>query len=243
MAYRTRRRHRRRHRKSAFSKRQVKAIQSIAQKPVETKHYPYFSSFTTWLNSAGYVSGPSAVIRQNIYSEIPQLGNVATKNESAVIGNQFMSRGLRVDLGLYTIAPSPGASFDVWCRFTVYSDNDYNAGTTGPGPADIIFDQDHDTTPILAKWNSQAVKIHFQRFFTIDNNGNQNALKRRKFWVPLRRKITIEADASVVTNSYVRQIKGMQVYWVLEIFVPGLSTALNTYVNGSISTNVYFKDA
>nr|QTZ83214.1 MAG: capsid protein [Fringilla montifringilla CRESS-DNA-virus sp.] len=245
MAYTRRRSSYRRRRRSVFGKKAVAAIKRIAQQPVETKHFPFYQDLFTWLNDAGYVSGPSLVFLHNVYGQIPRENNTLTRTENSVVGNEFMSRGLRWELNAFTVASTPGASFDVQLRFTCFSYAEYlGSGTIGVAPNDDhLFDTQNDTTPTWSKWNTQAVKIHKQVIFRIDNNGNQNAMVRRKFYIPLRRKITSQLDQNLVANSFVREIKNNQVYWALEVFIPGFVGNIREYLFGNISTNIYFKDA
>lgn len=234
------------HRKRAFSKKEAKAIKAISQQPVETKHYPLYAPLVNFLNDAGYISGPNFIVFRNVYSGIPRADNSLTKDENTFQGNEIMSRGIRWELHAYASAVSAGGILDVQFRWTLFSMPLYVAGTGGLGPADPrIFDQDHNTTPTWSKWNVQAIKIHKQHTFKMDNNGNLNSMVRRKFYVPLRRKITAAEDASLVANSFMAEIKNMQVYWALECFVPGFASGgdLRGYMNGSIDTSVYFKDA
>jgi len=245
MAFR-RKSYKRRYKRPAFTKRQAKAIQAIAAKPVETKHFPYYAPLVTYLNDSGYVSGPNFIFFRNIYSPIPREDNTLTKSETTFIGNEIQSRGFRWECHFYTVATQPGSALDIQFRYTLFSASQYFNGTAGIGPADPnFFDIDHDTTPTWSKWNTQNVHIYQQRIFRLDNNGNLNAMTRRKYYQPLRRKVTSVLDASLVTNSFMREVKNKQVYWALECFAPGFLTGadLKTYINGSIDTNVYFKDA
>lgn len=245
MAFKRRRTYRRKKRR-VFSKRQAKAIVAISSKPVETKHFPQFGLFTSYLNTAGYVSGPSLIFIRNIYADIPRSSNSLTKDEWGFDGNEIMSRGFRWELHMYATATTPGSMLDVQFRYTLFSQPFYIAGITGVSAADPrLFDQDHDVTPTWSKWNTQAIKIHAQHTFKMDNNGNLNAMTRRKYYTQLRRKVTSQIDASTVANGFMREVKNMQTYWALEVFVPGFATGgdLKTFLNGSIDTNVYFKDA
>lgn len=245
MAFKRRRSHYRKKRR-VFSKKEAKAIVRISQKPVETKHFPQFSLLSAYLNSAGYVSGPSLIFIRNIYSEIPRAGNIGTKDEFSFDGNDIMSRGFRWEFNVYATASAPGNMFDAQFRYTLFSQPFYTNGITGVSPGDPrLFDQDHDVTPTWSKWNTQALKIHAQHTFRMDNNGNINAMTRRKYYNQLRRKVTSQLDGSTVVNSFMREVKNMQTYWALEVFVPGFAGSgdLRTFLNGSIDTNIYFKDA
>jgi len=242
MAYRTR--HRRRHTRRAFSKKEAKAIVRIAQKPVETKDYPVYNSISDWLAAAGYASGDQARILTNIYSDIPRADNLVTREEHEFAGTSIQSRGLRWTYNGWIYAPTPGNLLDVQFRFTVFSMATFNFGVTGPNGFNPIFDQEQDTTSTWATLNPQLVKIHFQRKWRLNNDGNVNAMVTKKFYIPLRRKIQATTDSSLSTNNYMGEIKGMQVYWMLEIFSPGVpGVDLQGYLNGSISTKIYFKDS
>lgn len=244
MAFRRKRTIRRKRR--AFTKKQARAIKAISQIPVETKHFPQTTSYTALLNAAGYISGPSNILIQNIYSPIPRADNTLTRDEYTFDGNEIMSRGFRWEFNAYTVAATAGASLDVQFRYTVFSASAVTFGTIGPSPADpVYFDTDHDTTPTWSKWNTQNVTIHLQKIFRIDNNGNLNGMVRRKFYTPLRRKITSTQDAPLVTNGFMGEVKGKQVYWALETFAPGFAAGgdIKTYITGGFSTGIYFKDA
>lgn len=247
MAYRRRRTIHRRNRRKAFSKRQVKAIKSISQIPVETKHYPNFGTLTEFLNSAGYISGPSLVFASNVYARIPRENNTLTKSEFTFEGNEIQSRGFRWEFKAYTVAATPGASLDIMFRYTLFSIANYaGADAFGIAPNDTqYFDTDHGTVPTWSKWNVQNVTIHTQKMFRLNNDGNLNGMVSRKFYTPLRRKVTAAIDASVVINDYMFETKNRNTYWALEIFAPGFlpSGDIRTYLNGQIDTNIYFKDA
>lgn len=240
MAYRKKRHTR--HRRPVFSKRAKAAILRIAQQPVETKHLPLYTTAINAFINTGYLTGSTWNIRQNIYSEIPRASNVATQGEREFLGNEFMSRGLRIMFNFYTTAGVPGALADVQFRFTVYKENGYQPGLVNLAVTDRVFDQDVDITPTFATWNQQVANIIFQRRFKLDNNGNNNAIITRKFWVPLRKKMVAAGEESLLVNSFFGQAKDLQYYWVLEIFAPGI-TNLQTFLNGSINQKVYFKDA
>lgn len=240
MAY---KRHHRSHKRryKPLSKHMVRAIKAISQIPAETKHYPASASVSAFLLGAGYISGNEATIRSNILADIPRANNTGGHEEYSFTGDSLMLRGLRWSFNAYVVASSPGAVYDCQFRFTVFSDNEYFAGTTGPGPANRIFDQSVNTTATWATWNPQVVKIHYQKKFKLNNDGNSNAMVNRKFYVPLRRKITTQNDTSVVVNNYLGEAEGKQIYWALEFFCPGVSN-LSSYITGTISAKVYFKD-
>lgn len=224
-----------------LSKHMVRAIKAISQIPAETKHYPAYASISAFLLGAGYISGQQATIRSNILADIPRANNTSSHEEYSFTGDSLNLRGLRFQINMYTISSTPGVIQDAQFRFTVFSDNEFFSGTTGPGPTNRIFDQAVDTTATWAMWNPQVVKIHYQRRFKMNNDGNTNSMVMRKFYVPLRRKITTQQDTSIVTNNYMGEVMGKQVYWALEFLAPGVSN-LSSFLTGSISTKVYFKD-
>lgn len=244
MAYSRRRRTTRRKRR-VFSKRAEKAIVRLATKPVETKRFPYINSITGFFNDAGYISGPTAVIARNAFGPIPRENNTLTNTAHTMVGDEIMARGLRFELHLYGLAATAGSMYDAMFRFTVFEMSDYYASTFGVSPSDAsIFDQEHNNVPTWSKWNVQNVNIRKQSTFRWDNNGNLNAILRRKFYVPIRRKLTAVLEGTTVTNGFLREVKGTQIYWALEIFVPGFALAgdLKTFIQGNVDTNVYFKD-
>lgn len=246
MAYKRRRSYRRK--KRAFTKKEAAAIVRIAQKPVETKDYPAYQSIAAWLAAADYNSSlgnaNQARILANVYSDIPRNDNLVTREEHEFGGTSIQSRGLRWSLNSFFYSATPGNLLDVQFRFTVFSMAPFTFGVSGPAENDAIFDLEQDTTATFATMNPQVVKIHFQRKWRLNNDGNVNGVSIKKFYIPLRRKIQATTDSSLTTNNYMGEIKGMQVYWLLEMFAPGLTAIdLAGYVQGSISTKIYFKDA
>lgn len=244
MAYRRKRTYRRRHKKPAFSKRQAKAIVRIAQKPVETKIFPTFSTFSGLLISSGYSGTLSNFgVRGNILSQLPSSKNTSVPTDESFVGDEILLRGFRFDGAFWLIASTPGVTYDAWFRFTVYSANDYIGSITRLGPNPQEFDPENSGIETLSKWNMNYVKIHAQKAFKVDNNGNLNGLVKRKFWVPLRRKITKADELTGVPPEFMGEVKGMQLYWALEIFVPGLATSMPLNVFGQMTWTTYFKDA
>lgn len=239
MAYRRRRTQRRK--KHVFTKRAEKAIQRIAQGPVETKHYDASDTIVNYINVAGYVTGGSAVIRVPIFAGIPRLKNTSTKTETSFIGNKIMTRGLRWEIHGWPFLAQ--ATPDLQYRFTVYSENNYYSGITGPAQTDVIFDQAFSNIPTWSRWNTQTTKIHFRRTWKLGNSSTGQGSMNKKFWVPLRRSLTSEEEESLLSNSFFGQSKGMNYYWVLEVFGPNVGSGLNTVVNGVIGWSAYFKDA
>lgn len=243
MAFR-RRTHRRRHKRPAFSKRQAKAIVRIAQKPVETKTFATFSTFSGLLLSAGYTGSLSNFgVRGNILSQLPSSKNTSVSTDESFVGDEIVLRGFRFDAAFWLIASTPGVTYDCWFRFTVYSANDYIGSITRLGPNPQEFDPENSGIETLSKWNMNYVKIHAQKAFRVDNNGNLNGLIKKKFWVPLRRKIVKADELAGIPPEYMGEVKGMQLYWALEIFMPGLPTTLPTNVFGQLTWTTYFKDA
>lgn len=239
MAYRRRRTQRRK--KRVFSKRAEKAIQRIAQGPVETKHYDAADTILNYLNVAGYVTGSTAVIRVPFWAGIPRLKNTATKTENSFIGDKIHTRGLRWEFHGWPFLPA--ASPDIQYRFTVYSENNYYSGITGPAPTDVMFDQAFSNLPTWSRWNVQTTKIHYRRTWKLGQSSVGQGSVNKKFWVPIRRTLTSEEEESTLSNSFFGQSKGMNMYWVLEVYAPNVGTNLNTLVNGVISYSSYFKDA
>ena len=237
---------RRRHRRKVFSERQKDAIIRLSQAKVETKAYPTSISLVDYLTSTGYVSpAASHAFQANVYNYVPtaQFSNPAPDDQTFV-GNEFVSRGLRWEGWFWTgdgIA-SPGGSFDVWFRFTVFEVSDFV-----PAPAQItnlsaVLDPDYPRDPVVSKWNVDYTKIRFQKSFKLDNNGSVNAMVKRKFYIPIQRKIEKAFQLTDAVPS-MQQIKGLQVYWALEMFAPGQVGNFNSFVNGRINTTLYFKDS
>jgi len=235
------RKSKRRSKQKRLSKHMVRAIKAIALQPIETKSYPVSANIGAYLASATYGGGMQAVIRSNIYSELPRIKNTSQKTEESFIGNTIMSRGLRWQMDAYTITAAALAP-DITFRYTVYRDSQYYQGITGPAAGDRIFDQDMNNTATWAHWNPQTTKIMFRRTFKLAQGTQTTGMLHRKFYIPLRKKITAVAEESLITNTFMRETKGGNYYWVLEIFSPNVID-LSEYINGSIGTRLYFKDA
>ncbi|AIM55446.1 Cap [Ancient caribou feces associated virus] len=248
MAYRrkTRRKSKGRHRGSKrLSEHMVRAIKAISQIPVETKRFPLSHPFATYLTYGAYSSGSNAIIRANIFNPIPHDDvSTAFKSEESFVGSSIESRGLRWQMNGYL--SSAVAKPDVWFRFTVYSENEYFAGSTdgvgGVSPSDKLFDPDHDQTPTWSRWNTQIAKIHFQRKFVLGSASVGQGSLSKKFYIPLRKKMQSADEEGTTVAGTFGEAKGMQYYWVLETLGIGL-TALGSDISAVIGTDVYFKDA
>jgi len=125
----------------------------------------------------------------------------------------------------------------------IYEVPDYDAGNRElVAGAAKEYDLDFQREPIIAKWSMDYVKLRFQKMFKLDNNGSLNAMTKKIFWVPIQRKIE-KSDELADTVGTMGEIKGLQVYWALEIFQPGNSANILNFVSGTINTLIYFKDA
>nr|UBQ66227.1 Cap protein [egret CRESS-DNA virus] len=237
MAYHKRRRTRRK--RQVFSKRQKQAIERIAVKPAETKHMDENWQWTSLLNQAGYTGGGYYACRGSIFNQIPRENNLLTKSEHTFVGNQILLRGFRWEFMGY---PETAVALpDVRFRFTVYEDP--IPYTTLPVTTNaVIYDPDFSTTPTWARWNPQTTRIRYQRLWTLGQSSVGASNIHRKFWIPLRRKLTSSAEETTVSsNQFFGPAKEVQIYWVLEVLAPGMTT-INTQINGYVQTTVYFKD-
>lgn len=235
-----RKRHSRRRRRPAFSKRQKQAIIRISQAPVETKRYDENWAWGPLLVTAGYVVGATLAIRGPIYQNIPRADSTSTKNEKEFIGNQIMLRGFRWEYMGYpnTVAAVPDLKF----RFTVFEDpTEWGNTVNVANPVDYA-DPDFNTVPTWWRWNMQRHKIRFQRTFTLAQDLNGPGNTKRKFYVPIQRKMTSQLEESTVANSVFGPAKEVNIYWMMELLAPTY-TNLNTQLSGFVQTSCYFKDA
>jgi len=223
-----------------LSKHMVRAIRAIAQQPVETKQFPSYIDLSTLFNVTGYVSGASHIARGNLFSEIPRFKDTATKTEISFIGNDIQVRGFKFKIHMY--AGTVGATPDALFRWTVYKIPGYVAGNSNIPPTGQEFNQSYTLTPTWSTWNTQYATIVTQRTFRLNESTTDPGHLIRKFWVPMRKKVTASGEESTVSNTYMAQIKGMQYYWALEMFAPTLTDLRGNFL-GTIDTTVYFKDA
>lgn len=246
MAYRRKRTYRRKKGKR-LSKFMVRAITAVTKKQIETKHVPDTRVWATTLIDTGYISGPSHAMVGNIFSGIArgEDPSVVTTTHQ-VFGEQFDARGFKFMLDLWSIqafVPTANNGLDVRFRFTVFKQSGYvNTGAASLPTTANQFDQEYLTTPTIARWDAQTVDVIYQRSFYMNYDGGNNAMIKKKFWVPIKgiKTMTIEQGAS--GGNIVGQLLGWQYYWALEIFSPG-NTNLLTTVEGQIQDAVYFKDA
>lgn len=227
-------------RRKRLSPHMVRAIKAISAIPVETKRFAVSSTFGAYLSTAGYISGPSAVIRANIFSDIPRIKDTSVKTETSMVGNEIQSRGLRWEFKSY---PSLAANAPpVLYRFTVYKDDQYFQNVSGPANTDRIFDPNHTSFPTWSEWNSQTTSIIFRRSFRLKQSTSDPGLCWQKFYVPLRKKCVSQNEESTLVNTFLGEMKGMQYYWVLETYGPSVANLI-TVVTGQIDWSIYFKDA
>lgn len=236
MAYRRRRRNRRK----TFSKRQRAAIIRIAQAPVETKRYDENWDWGSLLVTSGYIGGATTAIRGPIYQQIPRTDSTSTKNEKEFIGNEIQLRGFRWEFMGYP--NTSGNTPDLKFRFTVYEES--AEITTFPQVANwsLYADPDFNTIPTWSRWNMQKFKIRFQRTFTLGQSLDGPGNIKRKYYIPIARKMTSQAEESLVVNTVFGPAKEINIYWMLEVLAPTY-TAMNTQVTGFVQTSCYFKDA
>lgn len=240
MAYRRRRTYRRKARRPVFGQRATQAIKRIAQQPVETKHMDENWTWNSLLVNAGYTSGATAMVRGSVHNHIPRENNSITKSEHTFIGNEIHMRGFRWEFMGYLSGAV--ALPDVKFRFTVYDDP--LAQTVFPltvTSSSHVWDPDFAVIPTWSRWNAQAVKIRYQRMFTLGSSSTGSSNIRKKFYIPIRRKLTALTEESVTVNQFFGVAKEDQIYWILEVLGPDLGD-LSTQIVGYVNTTVYFKD-
>jgi len=231
----------RRHRKKrqVFSDRQKQAIERIAIKPAETKHMDQSWTINSLLVTAGYIGGETFAIRGSVFNHIPRENNSVTKSEHTYIGNEIMMRGFRWEFMGYPVVPNNTP--DIKFRFTVYDDPIPYTTLPVTAGASGIFDGDFINVPTWARWNPQSTKIRFQRHFTVNQSSIGASNIHKKYYIPIRRKLTSAAEESTALNTFFGVAKQEQIYWVLECLAPSF-TALDTQFTGYVQSTVYFKD-
>lgn len=218
----------------------VRAIKAIALGDIETKRYEVYNTLAAYLSGASYVAPSSfAIIRQNFIAPLPRTTNVSVPAGEAFVGDTVDIKGFQWKFDCYpsTASANPNTIF----RFTIYSDQEYFAGVTGPGATDRMFDQDVNTDAAVSRWNPQTTTVLYRRSFTLKQSSTDPQHIRRTFYHRFGIKATSQSDESVAVNTYMGKLKRRQYYWVLEINgvnIPNLATQLN----GNISTILYFKD-
>lgn len=254
--YRSSRSLRHKGRKHVFGKKAERAIKAISQKPVETKRY-----YHTLNLLAGASYGAQFERAYNLFSEIPRLLNqVAPDSSTAVMGNKFETKGVKIKLFLSAFPQAPDS---VW-RITVLSSSEAYVTTAGyvtSWPTNWIDFGSTDpdglitTTATQFMYNSQIVKILKQKVFMLrqgnpvgavntgvtDTTGGtkQSGYRTVSMWVPITGVKTSVQDADEAT---VGQLKGKQYYLVAEAFSPS-GSSLNGLIDVIGYNVVYFKDA
>jgi len=195
----------------------------------------------TWsalLNAGGYISGDQTAIRGSIHNHIPRENNTLTKSEHTFVGNQILMRGFRWEFMGYI--NTPAAVPDISFRFTVYDDPiPYNTLPMQSGS--VIFDPDFQMTATWARWNMQTAKIRFQRTFKLGQSSTGQSVIKKKFYIPIQRKLTTQLEESLIANAFFGNAKEDNLYWVLEVFAPTM-TNISSGLFAYVQTSVYFKD-
>lgn len=240
-----RRTHRRRHPRRIFSKKERAAIERIAEGEIETNHWDTVSTFAAYM--VGYVSPASAhMVRYNFLAPIPRITNSTQPptGQEGFRGNLIELRGVKLNINLFQTGAVAGDLWDVLFRVTFYEMNDFLSGSSQVLTSGAEVPQYGDNTIAWFNWNTQSVKIHRQFNFRMDNNGNRNALVRKKFWVPWVRKCEPEGTDTFASGlEYFGSRKGTNLYFAIEVSAPGATTSLTAMLQGNIETKVYFKDA
>lgn len=229
---------RRRRRHHLFGKKKEAAIRAIALGPVETKKF--------WYAATGYsATGTNQDYGRyyNLFHNIPKADVSAVgDSEESVIGNQFMSRGVKI-----FIQSTNTSDYEVIFRATVLSDSTFFGTTLGGGSlvsSDAWYEQDISQVLPRKRYNTQNVNVLQSKVWS---SKKQYATQGPdecfiEMWVPITGKKTSEAESE--TNTIVGQLKGRQYYLLLEQYIAG---APATPPNSSISVYpywvVYFKDA
>lgn len=232
-----------RRKKNAFSKRQVRAIKSISQKPVETKHSTNSRSILNGTVSASIFSGgrTNAAVYLNVFDSVYRADSVGVSSRSEVIGQEFQLRGIKLKYMIYS-ATGPmkvRISLVSWDHYD-NTGQDWNnlAGTS------VFYNQEDqgNTMVVYQSFNTDAVKVHKSKSFTISGGGQSNLMRTGSLWVPMRRKCVMNVPENTSgTSQIVGPLKDKNFYWIVEFLNPAIFNGTSN--NWLAESTVYFKDA
>lgn len=258
-------RSRRNARKHVFSKRAEKAIQRIAQKPVETKSRIYSEDLATltrtnlWNGLSGYA------YVHNLLNSLPKNSISSSDQEDSVIGHSCQLRGVSIKWRIAYPAPfttgvtAPGSHMlkvrltvfsHPWFSDTVVAPSRYEDMVSGtflsPTPTGTtiirVREEDSESAPTFWRYNTEEITVHKSRSFTLSGGGQRNFMNEGKMWVPLRRKIT----SILEDTTEMGPLKDRNYYLAVEFYDPFLivsPAATNSLFDFRIEEEVYFKDA
>lgn len=264
-----RRRHATHRRRHVFGKRAVKAIQRIAQKPVETKWFIDPEDLAIIYSPNAYIVGQKSVAWiKNIWQDVPRENGLAGDPHAKVVGQEFMARGVSVDYAFAypaSLAPDPGASSHIMkVRITLismapyrdtqptglpFSGSDYTlldvTGrliTPGQPTLEIWEEDDANASATFRRYNTDLVTVIESRQFTLSAGGQSGLFHEGRMWHRFNRKLRMTEDV----GDTVDQLKDINYYLVVEIqdpftFIGGVDQNPNWKLY--VSPKLYYKDA
>lgn len=253
--------YRRRHRRSAFSKRQVRAIEAIAKGEVETKNYVFFVA-PQGNSSNGNPNGnaflgpelfsnppyvPATLTGRyaiNLYGWIPRNVTPAAPSQAIttseqIVGNEFDSIGVVIRP---QIAWQGTRNWRI--RISVVSAdwkdvfspvNSQIAGTNqGWMEGNTFFDE-----PTIQGF-SPAVNVLNQRNFSSTVDGN--SLRNFRMWTRISGRKKLMVDDQLATTTTTQSLAGKNYFAIIEWYIPGNAMTTSDWVNMQFEVGVYFKD-
>lgn len=248
--------HRRRRR--TFSKRQAKAIQAIAQKPIETKiQWDYTDPANRYVPGATVATTPAITVHNstegrcliNLHSNMDREAALSTPGVAPdVEGMYFQSVGVR----FRWFTEVMGTRNYRW-RLTIFSSGQKFESSASTTSLNQITNTDYTwmeqgtafSQPTVQNFNTRNVRIlkQFTRSSTVDGN----TAKVFKGWIPIRgRKSILRQEGNTVVQDKVGALVGRNYYAMMEWYAPrtGSYTPSTTdYMRSFLEWDIYYKDA
>jgi len=239
----------------AFSKREAKAIKSIAQTPNETKAvFDYTDPGNRYLpgTAVGSITAfPFASGRYliNIFGRINREANIPVAGSKvAVSGDEFMSIGVKVKY-FWEYAGTRNYRFRI---SLISSDNKAISSpsisgdnTIGATNYDWMKESTIYSQPTIQPFNPNTVRILKQRTYTSVEDGATS--RYGTFWCPIKgRKKIMKEVGEAGDRDYVNALAGRNYYLMFEWYTPVLGTytpSTSDYMRGFLEWTMYFKDS
>lgn len=242
-----------------FSKRQVKAIQSIAKGVSETKCYVFevqpganFLGPTATVGTApnqvtGIPTGPTGRYAFNLHGWIPRnvtgVSGQALPTSETIIGNEFESVGVAVRSAILT---SPNNTRNWRVRLSVVSADWHDVpGTSGMSiSGDNYAWMNQETLQLYptVQGFGPAVRVLKQKYITGTTDGG--VMRINKLWCPITGKKTLNLVDLDPLRLTTQGLAGRNYFLIVEWYFSGGAWAPSTsdFIKMHFEVNVYFKD-
>lgn len=256
--------HRRRRR--AFTKREAKAIQRIAAKPIETKKFIANLSFGEYVAASSTLGGATVPAQagafyNNPLGSLPRLVRLSSaadpgQPDAAVEGDEILVRGLKIEgyalvtgtrnwtLRLSLLSGPPYGTGETWPVFPLPT---YAASPFRVESASSMYEENTlFGDPTQQPFNNDKFTVLRTKTYKLGYMDGSDVRKFRMYYrMNAKKRAEVQADDADMSRKRLGFMKGKQYYWVFEWFnvVQGSALTATDNLQVRIQTSTYWKDA